>query len=252
MNSPHRNEWDQLSRPPATALKQIKGGRLSGMTDVNPQWRYKAMHDVYGPCGIGWKYEVKRTWTEPGTDGQVFQFAEICVYVRSGESWSDAIPGIGGSMLLEKDKYGLYHNDEAVKMAITDALSVALKMLGVAADIYMGRWDGSKYKDEPNEVVNSNQRKAITASGSCADDLSDEDRMHVYESVKEAVAIYRESGDIKKVDQHLRFVAGLNNDMLAAVPYFLGNAQTEDGKKLSTAWTKYTKTPKAIELAGQA
>jgi len=33
-------------------------------------------------------------------------------------------------------------------MAVTDALSVALKMLGVAADIYLGRWDGSKYAAE--------------------------------------------------------------------------------------------------------
>ena len=32
-------------------------------------------------------------------------------------------------------------------MAVTDAFSTALKMLGVAADIYAGRWDGSKYKE---------------------------------------------------------------------------------------------------------
>jgi hypothetical protein len=40
----------------------------------------------------------------------------------------------------------MHSNDEGYKMAITDALSVAMKSLGVAADIYMGLWDGSKYK----------------------------------------------------------------------------------------------------------
>jgi hypothetical protein len=48
--------WDALAKPPKEALKTIKGGRLSGMTDVNPQWRYKAVTDVFGPCGVGWKY----------------------------------------------------------------------------------------------------------------------------------------------------------------------------------------------------
>jgi hypothetical protein len=239
MNAPEKiSAWEQLARPPKDALKAIKGGRLSGMTDVNPQWRYKVMHDTFGPCGIGWKYEVTRLWTEPGLDGQMFAFASVLVYTKQDEGWSAPIPGIGGSMLLEKDKNGIHHNDESFKMATTDALSVALKMLGVAADIYMGRWDGTKYKDTGIQQGNG----AITPSQSCADDLTDEERVIVFDSVKEAVTIYRETGDIQQVDQHLRFTTGLTNDMLAAVPYFLGAAKTEDGKKLSTAWTKFTKS----------
>ena len=62
-----KTAWEILARPPKSALKQIKGGRLSGMTDINPQWRYKAMTDVFGQCGNGWKYEIQRTWTEQGT-----------------------------------------------------------------------------------------------------------------------------------------------------------------------------------------
>jgi hypothetical protein len=90
---------------------------------------------------------------------------------------------------------------------------------------------------------------AITPSGSCADELTDDERTLVYDSVREAVAIYRETGEIEKVDRYLRFESGLTQDMLAAVPYFLGAAKTEDGKKLSTAWTKYTKAhPTAEEL----
>lgn len=238
------SKWDELCRPPKEALKQIKGGRLSGMTDVNPQWRYKAMHDAYGPCGEGWKYEISRIWTEPGLDGQMFAFATVNVFIGIEGVWSDPIPGIGGSMLLEKDKNGIHHNDEAFKMAVTDALSVALKMLGVAADIYMGRWDGSKYKDAIKQGPG-----VISASGACADELSDEDRVLVYDAVREAVSIYHETGEIEAVDKHLRKTAGLSNDMLAAVPHLLGQSRTEGGKKLATAWAKYTKEhPTAEEL----
>lgn len=137
--------WDALNRPPATALKKITGGRLKGMTDINPQWRYRALTEQLGPCGIGWKYTIDELWTVPGSADQVCAFARISLFVKYGEQWSEAVPGVGGSMLITKESGGLHTSDEAFKMAITDALSTACKMLGVAGDIYMGLWDGTKY-----------------------------------------------------------------------------------------------------------
>src|SRR5574343_275440 len=99
-----KTAWEILARPPKSALKQIKGGRMSGMTDINPQWRYKAMTDLFGQCGNGLKYEIQRTWTEQGTAGQVFMFAQVAVYTAFNGEWSAPIPGIGGSMLLETQK----------------------------------------------------------------------------------------------------------------------------------------------------
>jgi len=143
--------WNKLKQPPASALKTIRAGRLKGMSDINPQWRYQIMTEQFGPCGIGWKYEIKRLWTEPASENQILAFAEILLYIAhgNGSQWSDPIPGIGGSTLVAKESKGLYSSDEAYKMAVTDALSVAMKMLGVAADIYAGLWDGSKYRESP-------------------------------------------------------------------------------------------------------
>lgn len=153
--------WEKLARPPETALKAIKGGRLSGMTDISPMWRYKALTEVYGACGEGWKFSIEKLWTEAGTDGQIMAFAQISLFVKHGNApseWSDPIPGVGGSMLIAKESKGLHTSDEAFKMAITDALSTAAKMLGVGADIYMGLWDGSKYKttDVADKVIAAN------------------------------------------------------------------------------------------------
>lgn len=139
--------WNKVARPPVDALKQIKGGRLSGMTDINPQWRYRALTENFGPCGVGWKYIVDKKWLEPGADGNICAFADISLHIKVEGEWSDAIPGSGGSMFVAKEKSGLHTSDECYKMAITDALSVAAKALGLGADIYAGRWDGSKYKD---------------------------------------------------------------------------------------------------------
>ena len=143
--------WDKVSRPPASALKTIQAGRLKGMTDVNPQWRIKVMTEVFGPIGEGWYYDIIKFWNEPGSNGELMAFAHIHLFTRKGEGWSAPISGIGGSALVAKESAGLRANDEAYKMAVTDALSVAMKQLGVAADIYAGLWDGSKYKDEPKK-----------------------------------------------------------------------------------------------------
>jgi len=144
--------YESLSRPPKDALKEIGGGKLKGMTDINPQWRYKVMTEKFGLIGVGWKYEVQKLWTEQGAGGEVLAFARVAVFVKDGENWSDPIEGIGGSKLVALEKGAPVSNDEGYKMAVTDAFSTALKMLGVAADIYAGRWDGSKYRDTPDQL----------------------------------------------------------------------------------------------------
>jgi hypothetical protein len=140
-------QWEKVRTPPKDALKKITGGRLNGMTDIKPQWRVQVMTEVYGLCGVGWRYEITRKEIFDGSDGQSVAVVDIDLYVKSGDEWSYAIPGTGGSMLVEKERAGLHTNDECSKMALTDALSVAMTKIGVASDIYMGLWDGSKYKD---------------------------------------------------------------------------------------------------------
>lgn len=164
-------KWERLSKPPAWALKTIGGGRLKGKTDINPQWRYKAMTEAYGPCGVGWKYKIVRLWNEPAAKGEVFCFAEIEVFTATEGGWSDAIPGSGGHMLIVNEKNGLYSNDEGYKMAVTDALSVALKMLGVASSIYEGGNHESKYSTPVERNVSAEPIDIATITGQQADDL---------------------------------------------------------------------------------
>lgn len=155
--------WNKVSQPPPDALKQIDSGRMRGKTDINPQWRYKKLTEQFGPCGEGWKYKINRVWPEPGSEGQIFAFAEVHLFVKIKGQWSDAIPGIGGSMLVAMEKKGLHSSDEGYKMAITDALSVCCKMLGVAADIYAGRWDGMSYREDYTpQYINKDQEMKLS------------------------------------------------------------------------------------------
>jgi hypothetical protein len=137
--------YENLASPPADAVKQITGGKLKGFSDINPQWRYEALTQEFGLCGVGWKFEVSNTWTEPiPATQELMIFVQVNLYVKEGDQWSEPIPGFGGDFLIIKDKNGIHGNDEGYKMAITDALGSAAKVIGVAADIYRGRME-SKY-----------------------------------------------------------------------------------------------------------
>lgn len=132
--------YEALATPPNDAVKTIGAGKLKGFSDINPQWRYEALTNLFGPCGIGWKYTIDEWHTQEVSTGELMLFVKVSLYIIDKESghWSEPIPAFGGDYIIKKDKNGIHGNDEAMKMAVTDALGTACKMIGVAADIYRG------------------------------------------------------------------------------------------------------------------
>lgn len=164
--------YNQGRTVPANALKPIKAGRLKGMSDINPMWRMKRLTEIFGPVGFGWKYTIDRQWVEPyGQEAKVF--CNISLFVRDPETkeWSDAIPGVGGSAVVSVESKGPYVNDEAYKMALTDALSIAMKPLGIGADIWYGEnatgHNESKY-EQYTRIDNSQSPQHSTGTSAVA------------------------------------------------------------------------------------
>ena len=144
------NIYNQVRNVPQEACKEIKAGRLKGMTDINPMWRIKKLTELFGSVGFGWYYEMTKQWKEKGSDGNISVFCNINLYVKFNDEWSKPIVGTGGSSFVAKESKGLYTSDECYKMALTDALSVACKALGIGADIYYTK-DRTKYTDSIND-----------------------------------------------------------------------------------------------------
>ena len=108
--------WKRLESPPDWAKKTIGAGRLKGKTDINPQWRYRALTEEFGLCGFGWRYDIERMWTEPGGNGEVMCFVNINLYVKIGDVWSAAIPGTGGHMIVHGDLLHVTHRNFLVTL----------------------------------------------------------------------------------------------------------------------------------------
>lgn len=139
--------YNKLKVVPAEAIKPIQSGRLKGKSDINPMWRIKTMTEHFGVCGIGWKYVITKQWTETyGTETKAY--CNIDLFVKVDGQWSDSIQGTGGSSEVTMERNGSYVSDECYKMALTDALSVAMKALGVGADIYFEKGKSIDYSSK--------------------------------------------------------------------------------------------------------
>ena len=159
--------YEAFRAVPETAQKTIRGGRLNGMTDISPMWRIKTLTERFGPCGIGWKYTIDKQWTERGED-EAAAFCNITFCYKWNGEWSEGIQATGGSKFVAAEQKGTYTSDECYKMALTDAISVACKMLGMGADVYWYK-DRTKYTAPEPEAKPDPERsqylKAIAASG---------------------------------------------------------------------------------------
>jgi hypothetical protein len=156
--------YNALRQVPPEAKKEIQAGRLKGKTDINPMWRIKALTDIFGPCGVGWKYEIAEKRMENGANGEIAAFVDILLYIFVDGKWSDAIPGTGGSAFVSSERNGLYTSDECFKMALTDAISVSCKALGVGADVYWekGKTKYDKKQEAPDAPKSDASKKKAT------------------------------------------------------------------------------------------
>ena len=113
---------------PANAIKKITGGAYgaAGLSDVNPQWRIERMTAIFGAVGDGWVWEPIEQWVENGV-----HYAHVAVqYKKADGEYSLPVHGYGGTKVGGKD------DSDLLKSSMTDALSNALRYLGVGADVW--------------------------------------------------------------------------------------------------------------------
>lgn len=155
--------YQMFRQCPQEAQKPITAGRLKGKTDINPMWRIKKLTEVFGPVGFGWVCPIVERWIEesPDTNEKIANVRVQLRYKHNGE-WSDPIDGVGGAMFISQESKGLYVDDDCFKKAYTDAISVACKSLGIAADIYYAKDPDTKYQsDDPEKEDTMTYEKAL-------------------------------------------------------------------------------------------
>lgn len=141
--------WDRLGKTDPKHTKAFsRAGGFRG-TAIKPIYTTQKMTEEFGPAGQGWGMGEPSFQVVPGSDGQVAVFCTVALWYVTAESGDPCtVYGVGGDMVVVKQKDFLRTDDEAFKKAFTDAIGNAMKHLGMSADVHMGLFDDSKYVRE--------------------------------------------------------------------------------------------------------
>jgi len=154
----NRKFWDKLKTTDPRSTKAMNKG-WGKLTTIDPQWQIMRMTETFGPIGWGWKHENKFVYTDK------LVFAEVTIYWRDEDTinptktLTNSFGPISSVQSLFKTNGKL--DDEAPKKAMTDAMTKAFSHLGLCADVFMGKFDSSKYVDELYKEFNIKGHKEV-------------------------------------------------------------------------------------------
>ena len=134
--------WDQLRETNPKMTQQINKG-FGNLTSIDPHWQIMRMTEVFGPVGKGWSYDVKYHYTD------TYVAAEVTIRWNINNNWLHYGP-IASVQKLTVGKTNRF-DDECTKKAMTDALTKGISHLGLCADVFMGKFDDSKYVQKLEE-----------------------------------------------------------------------------------------------------
>jgi hypothetical protein len=153
--------WSQVERTDPAHTKKVN--QRGGFTAISAAYQIKRATEVFGPIGEGWGYDA---------GAPIFQDALVIVPVTL---WHGDRANVFGPMFGGAEwKNGTRLDSDGPKKATTDALTKLLSQLGFNADVFLGRFDDSKYVAEvaeefaapPSAVVQT----ATTSLSMCLDE----------------------------------------------------------------------------------
>lgn len=135
--------WEAHADIDPQYTKAISGKAYKG-TSPNPQYIIKCLTDMFGPVGQGFGWEVLTEGFTPLGD-EILHWCRIRFWHTKREHYYEAY---GQTKALMKTRNGLMSDEDAPKKSLTDAIIKAASQLGIAANIFLGRWDDQKYVAE--------------------------------------------------------------------------------------------------------
>lgn len=155
--------WHSVERTPQEHTKAITGKSYSG-TSPKPHYLVHKATETFGPCGIGWGFHIVSERIEDGAaPGERMHIALVRVWYE-WQGKRGEVEHIGGTPFSGVRSSGkTFIDEDAPKKSVTDALVKALSMIGFAGDIFMGRYDDSKYIAELREEARAAKEQPASA-----------------------------------------------------------------------------------------
>jgi hypothetical protein len=199
--NPNMRLWDRVCVTDPKAVKPITGKQYSG-NSPKPYWIVQRLTEEFGPCGQGWGYSILNERMERLTDTDVLHVAVVRFWYMLDGTRGE-VEQIGQTKAVYKTAKGaLLVDEDAPKKSVTDALVKCASYIGVAGDIFSGRWDDSKYvawagkqyaeEPEPPSPIPASFRSSATMGEMEA--LSPDQQEYIRDLSMDILAMVRDDG----------------------------------------------------------
>lgn len=157
--------WDRFADIDPKFTKPITGKQYKG-TSPNPQYVIRCLTEMFGPVGQGFGWDVVAEDFIPLGD-EVLHWCRIRFWHTDRENAFDAY---GQTKALMKTRNGMMMDEDAPKKSLTDAIIKASSQIGIAANIFLGRWDDQKHVAKVEAEYRADDRKAESDAAQIAID----------------------------------------------------------------------------------
>jgi hypothetical protein len=152
--------WNRFADIDPSFTKAITGKSYKG-TSPNPQYVIRCLTELFGPVGKGFGWEIKAEGFTPLGE-EILHWCRIHFWHGDRSQWFESY---GQTKALMKTKNGLMSDEDAPKKSLTDAIIKASSHIGIAANIFLGRWDDQKYVAQVDQEYREAEKpKAISAA----------------------------------------------------------------------------------------
>jgi hypothetical protein len=146
--------WERFADIDPKFTKPITGKPYKG-TSPNPHYVIKCLTEMFGPAGVGFGWEVVAEGFQPMGE-ELLHWCRIRFWHSDGKGFD----AYGQTKAVMKTKSGFMNDEDAPKKSLTDAITKAAAQVGVASNIFLGRWDDNKYVAEVNTKFRDDEKQA--------------------------------------------------------------------------------------------
>lgn len=175
--------WNRFADIDPKFTKSISGKDYRG-TSPNAHYVIRCLTELFGPVGQGFGWRVVAE--------SIDHFGDTAIHWCRIEFWhtnrANTFESYGQTKMAYQTAKGPIKVDEdAPKKSLTDAITKAAAQIGVASNIFLGRWDDNKYVAEVNSKFREEEK---------GDDPAEFDPTATRDRIKAAIA---NAGDAQRL-----------------------------------------------------
>jgi hypothetical protein len=147
--------WRKVERTDPRHTKRVE--QRGGFTAIDAYYQIQNATEQWGPAGGAWRWEVDLKLI---SESNPVWLARVDLFTPLGEH---PVTQFGCKAYFGKDR----PDEDAPKKAVTDGLTKCLSYLGFNADVFLGRFDDSKYVEGVRAALerDENRDELLTLSG---------------------------------------------------------------------------------------